>query len=69
MGRWLAGRVAGRVHDCSTMEQSGGRSGQLLIYSAPCTVTSCLQECMAVEHELAAWQKAGGFSEVGNALR
>ncbi|PSC69113.1 water chloroplastic [Micractinium conductrix] len=27
------------------------------------------QECMAVEHELAAWQKAGGFSERDNALR
>ena len=24
---------------------------------------------MAVEHELAAWQKAGGFSERDNALR
>ena len=35
----------------------------------PCTVASHLQECMAVEHELTAWQKAGGFSEVGNALR
>ncbi|KAL4433837.1 hypothetical protein ABPG75_000278 [Micractinium tetrahymenae] len=27
------------------------------------------QECMAIEHELAAWQRAGGFSEKDNALR
>jgi hypothetical protein len=26
-------------------------------------------ECMAVEHELAAWQRAGGFGERENALR
>ncbi|PRW57887.1 water chloroplastic isoform A [Chlorella sorokiniana] len=27
------------------------------------------QECMAIEHELTAWQKAGGFSDRDNALR
>jgi len=52
---------------CLIRVQEGSR--HLPIHTRKTLHVLYLQECMAVEQELAAWRQAGGFSDRDNALR